>query len=355
MPIGGFYGVPDLEAPSGNNLLVWSKPLARPRWASGLSWDGTTLAVTGEITATGQVTSGSNTSTGSGLQVNNAQTTPSDVRWLSAGANRWILRRNTTAEAGADAGSDFQLIARTDAGGTIDTVLQITRAAGGAFAIARPVTIASTLAVTGTITANKDSDYSGNIGGLTTKGVTSPNSAVRVGVTSTPVYFIQANLDGTGSRPLAMQPGGGNLLVGTATDDGSHLLQVNGTSAFAGTMTISSGSTFPGNNVAGLYCTSGDGLIITGGAGTTSSLVLLNNVGQNAVTIEHNGSSVLIGGGNYATTTVTGFLQIGSCAGAPTGTPTGGGLLANAVSLMYDRTNHRLYAYDGAWKSVALT
>lgn len=61
---------------------------------------------------------------------------------------RWILRANATAEGGSNAGSDLELIARTDAGAAIDNVLTVTRAAGGTMTIARPVSISSTLAVT---------------------------------------------------------------------------------------------------------------------------------------------------------------------------------------------------------------
>ena len=50
-----------------------------------------------------------------------------------------------------------------------------------------------------------------------------------------------------------------------------------------------------------------------------------------------------------ATTAVTGFLPIPSCAGAPTGTP------ASGVWAVYDSTNLKIYVYSGAaWKSIQL-
>jgi hypothetical protein len=54
---------------------------------------------------------------------------------------RWFVSANSTAEAGADAGSDFAIRAYNDAGGAIDFPLIIIRAAGGVitFAVARPV------------------------------------------------------------------------------------------------------------------------------------------------------------------------------------------------------------------------
>lgn len=71
----------------------------------------------------------------------------------SGNLDRWILSRGNTAESGADAGSPFTLGAYTDAGAFIDNPLTITRVAGGTFAIARPATMSSTLAVTTSITS----------------------------------------------------------------------------------------------------------------------------------------------------------------------------------------------------------
>lgn len=62
--------------------------------------------------------------------------------------------------------------------------------------------------------------------------------------------------------------------------------------------------------------------------------------------------SLVIGAPNaFATTATTGFPFIPSCAGPPTGTPEA---VTGKVPLIYDTTNNRLYAYNGAWKMVAL-
>lgn len=45
-----------------------------------------------------------------------------DIRILSAGSNRWLIRANATAEGGSDVGSDFEIHARTDAGGAFGHV-----------------------------------------------------------------------------------------------------------------------------------------------------------------------------------------------------------------------------------------
>jgi len=64
--------------------------------------------------------------------------------------------------------------------------------------------------------------------------------------------------------------------------------------------------------------------------------------------------NVIFGQGSMATTATDGYLIIPSCAGAPTGVPSAFSS-GNNVALQWDRTNHKLYAYDGAWVSVALT
>lgn len=66
------------------------------------------------------------------VNIAQAQGSATDLRWYadaaSAGSGlRWIFRRNTTAEAGANAGSDFEIQARDDTGGSVGTALTITR------------------------------------------------------------------------------------------------------------------------------------------------------------------------------------------------------------------------------------
>lgn len=53
-----------------------------------------------------------------------------DLRFNSGGSLRWILRATSTAEGGANAGSDLSLLARDDTGGAVATVFTITRSTG---------------------------------------------------------------------------------------------------------------------------------------------------------------------------------------------------------------------------------
>ena len=58
----------------------------------------------------------------------------------TAGINRWFLvGASNEVESGGNAGSNFQLLARTDAGAAIDTPISIIRAAGGAMTFTRPM------------------------------------------------------------------------------------------------------------------------------------------------------------------------------------------------------------------------
>ncbi len=57
----------------------------------------------------------------------------------------------------------------------------------------------------------------------------------------------------------------------------------------------------------------------------------------------------LIGTGAISTGAPNGFIYLPSMAGSPSGTPTS---YTGLVPLIFDTTNHRLYAYDGSWRFV---
>lgn len=54
----------------------------------------------------------------------------SQLNFNSSGTARWIFLKNNTAESGSNAGSDFALLRRTDAGGSLGTPIFIERATG---------------------------------------------------------------------------------------------------------------------------------------------------------------------------------------------------------------------------------
>ncbi len=53
--------------------------------------------------------------------------------------------------------------------------------------------------------------------------------------------------------------------------------------------------------------------------------------------------------GALATNATTGFLYLPTCAGTPTGVPTG---VSGRVALVYDTSNDILYIYNGSWKGI---
>lgn len=78
-----------------------------------------------------------------------------DIRFQTAGVNRWIISTTATAESGGNVGSDFQIRARTDAGAAIDNPLTISRIAGGSVTVNRPfVPTYTTTNVNGQIASN---------------------------------------------------------------------------------------------------------------------------------------------------------------------------------------------------------
>lgn len=75
-----------------------------------------TLGVTGTVTI-GQI-----------IALTAAAGAGKELRFQSAGSNRWIFQCNTTAESGSNVGSDLNILARSDAGASIGTALMIYRA-----------------------------------------------------------------------------------------------------------------------------------------------------------------------------------------------------------------------------------
>lgn len=91
-----------------------------------------------------------------------------EIIWRTGGSNRWSLRANNTAEGGANAGSDLTLVARDDAGATIDTVLTVARAAGGLVTWVRRLVAKRFI---GNGTAHVAGDYTASAGWGTTRSV----------------------------------------------------------------------------------------------------------------------------------------------------------------------------------------
>jgi hypothetical protein len=87
------------------------------------------------IEKTGAVTAGEKCHAGDGtgdaqILIDGAAGQVRDLVFESNGSYRWILRCNSAAESGSDAGSNFQIVSRDDSGSSLDTTLEIERSSG---------------------------------------------------------------------------------------------------------------------------------------------------------------------------------------------------------------------------------
>lgn len=148
---------------SVNRASGGSMTLTRP-----ISHSGTTANLAQSTTSAGVNVGTGTGSSSTTLTVRAAAGQLSDFQFWSGASSRWIIRKGSTAESGSDAGSEFSLMARDDSGGLIDTVLQVVRAAGGTMTLSRPVSMSSTLAVTGAVAITASSLTVGTSTGKTT-------------------------------------------------------------------------------------------------------------------------------------------------------------------------------------------
>ena len=116
-------------------------------WSSAQTF--TTGVTVGNVTVTGTgATFGGNVGVNFALMINSVAGTNKDLTWQSAGLGRWVMRVGG-AEGGSNSGSDFNWMARDDTGALIDTIMAVTRAAGGAISLGRPLTTISVYKVSG--------------------------------------------------------------------------------------------------------------------------------------------------------------------------------------------------------------
>lgn len=81
--------------------------------------------------------------------------------------------------------------------------------------------------------------------------------------------------------------------------------------------------------------------IVVGGTITSGQAITVSAAGD-----------VVIGAAALATNATAGFFWVDTCAGTPTGVPSG--TFAGRVPMIYDTTNHKIAVYDGgAWKQTA--
>jgi hypothetical protein len=88
----------------------------------------------------------------------------------------------------------------------------------------------------------------------------------------------------------------------------------------------------------------------TPGTGEFTDLDVTGAFTATALSADANNNATA-GNGALGTTATDGFLYVPTMAGAPTGVPTA---KTGSVAIVYDKTNERLYVYNGAWVSAVL-
>lgn len=140
----------------------------------------------------------------------------------------------------------------------------------------------------------------------------------------------------------AVEKTGLQVFVSTAAS-AITLTQINGIKI----TTVGKGASSTINNIYGLLIEDQDQ--------ATTNFAILAGKGQvdfgtasGSAFHKYDAGDITVGLTNPATGATSGWLRIGSCAGAPTGTPAT--TYGNHTPMIYDRTNNFLYIYNGGWK-----
>jgi hypothetical protein len=167
----------------------------------GLLTDGAGLTYSAYL-----LTVGDGTSTAYAY-LNGAAGSTRQIRYLTNGTRRWTAEADGAAEGGSDAGSKYVITAYTDAGAAVDSPLSITRAAGGAITLARPVTCTGAVTVPNGTAAAPGIRLTGEAHGLYR------NASTSIGIACAGAYA--ADFTGASAGNWAAF-----LRISTATDPG---------------------------------------------------------------------------------------------------------------------------------------
>ncbi|WP_051264105.1 hypothetical protein [Rhizobium leucaenae] len=156
--------------------------------------------------------------------LNNAAGTERPIYFLTSGSNRWEARAEPSAETGANAGSDFQILRYGDNGSFLGAPFQINRATGlttlESLAVSGPAT-ASNLSLTGDFTQVKFDTHwrvtrdtvAGSDGGLVFQHSTDNFATAVTSMTLQSSGFVALN--GMSANSIAMGTNGAISFAGT--------------------------------------------------------------------------------------------------------------------------------------------
>lgn len=207
-------------------------------------------------------------------------------------------------------------------------------------------------------TANGTTFYDAGTGGYEFKSDNTSSRMLRLSRTSSGVNGIDIISAATAINPQ-IAPYGSDTDIGLTLktkgttnqnisfyDAGALQCQIGGGSSSTSYVFIGGGA-----NATSISAQSGTNPSLTIYTVGTGGITLASNNTSNTLLELKNSYDVVIGNSAQATNATAGFLFIPSCAGAPTGVPAS--IPSNRVALMYDRSNNKLYAYNGAWVSTA--
>jgi len=140
----GAYWVSQVMGDGADKRIAYWTATYQLSGDADLTWDYSTKV----LTVVGDVTVGDGTG-GRFLRVDGAAGQSRQWQWSSGGSRRWDVSVNATAESGSNAGSDFEIVRRSDAGAIIDTAMMITRS-GGAARFYQDLTVSADMYVDGT-------------------------------------------------------------------------------------------------------------------------------------------------------------------------------------------------------------
>ena len=167
MSIGTVYGL-WVEAQTVGTTDNWS------------IWAPTGKSRLGNLSTDGDATIGQGAAgTSRTLTINGVAGQVGAINWQSGGLNRWILRKDSTAESGGNAGSDLVLVARDDAGNNIGNVVTFFRATRGVKFDSGPIGFyAATPAAKPTVTGSRGGNaaLASLLTGLATLGLLTDSS-----------------------------------------------------------------------------------------------------------------------------------------------------------------------------------
>ena len=279
--------------------------------------------------STGAITSTS-TLTNQGLTISKAAATNRTIDYQTAGSDRWLLRVNSTAESGSNAGSDFEFIRVADNGSTQNQVYTVARSTG-------VIDFKATPTINGT-------PISAGAGTVTSVAATQPAAGLTISgspiTTSGTLTFALADdlaaLEGLSTAGIAVRTTGSTWTTRTITGTAGRITLTNG-DGVSGNPTIDLSTSYVGQatiTTLGTITTgtwSGTAIAATaGGTGITSYAVgdILYASSTTALSKLSPGTS-----GTVLTSNGTGNAPTWSAApAAAAGTLTGTTLASNVVT-----------------------